>query len=460
MSKARNIADIGSDDVISTSSTGIDVTGTVKITKGNNSGNALEIFNSGSSRSLQIDHNVDNSGTVDDIVRIRSNGTTVFEIENSGNVGIGASSPSYNLEITEAAVTGTNHEMLRLNTASGGLFGIRASDLSLSNPTWDFRTATNEAMSWTQNNVERMRIDSSGKVGIGTATFTGANAFMDDLVVYNATAGTGAGLSIISNATDGYSSIAFGDTADWDTGRVQYNHTDNSMAFHANSAERMRIGSSGNITLGPSGVSGVTAIPNYSAGAGLLYWNRTNTTAVSTALRFDNAGVAVGAIIYNNNSTAYNTSSDYRLKTDAQPMTGASARVQALNPVNFEWIADGTRVDGFLAHEAQSVVPECATGTKDAMKDEEYEVTPAVYEDVVIEAVLDDEGNELEAERTEQNLVTEAVMGTRSVPDYQGIDQSKLVPLLTAALQEALTKIDTLEAQNATFETRLTALEA
>ena len=114
-------------------------------------------------------------------------------------------------------------------------------------------------------------------------------------------------------------------------------------------------------------------------------------------------------------------------------MTGASARVQALNPVNFEWIADGTRVDGFLAHEAQEVVPEAVSGTKDAMRDEEYEVTPAV---------LDDDGN----------VVTEAVMGTRSVPDYQGIDQSKLVPLLTAALQEALTKIDALE-------TRITALE-
>ena len=134
-------------------------------------------------------------------------------------------------------------------------------------------------------------------------------------------------------------------------------------------------------------------------------------------------------------------------------MTGASARVQALNPVNFEWIADGTRVDGFLAHEAQAVVPEAVTGIKDAMRDEEYEVTPAVYEDIVIPAVLDEEGNELESERTEQRLVTEAVMGTRSVPDYQGIDQSKLVPLLTAALQEALTKIDDLE-------TRLTALEA
>ena len=114
-------------------------------------------------------------------------------------------------------------------------------------------------------------------------------------------------------------------------------------------------------------------------------------------------------------------------------MTGASARVQALNPVNFEWIASGDRVDGFLAHEAQAVVPECATGTKDAMMDEEYEVTPAV---------LDDDGNE----------TTAAVMGTRSVPDYQGIDQSKLVPLLTAALQEALTKIEAME-------TRLTALE-
>ncbi len=114
-------------------------------------------------------------------------------------------------------------------------------------------------------------------------------------------------------------------------------------------------------------------------------------------------------------------------------MTGASARVQALNPVNFEWISEGTRVDGFLAHEAQAVVPEAVVGAKDAMRDEEYEVTPAV---------LDDDGKE----------VTPAVMGTRSVPDYQGIDQSKLVPLLTAALQEAIAKIETLETKVAALE--------
>ena len=92
------------------------------------------------------------------------------------------------------------------------------------------------------------------------------------------------------------------------------------------------------------------------------------------------------------------------------------------------WKADDTRVDGFLAHELAEVVPEAATGTKDAMRDEEYEVTPAT-----------------EAE--------EAVKGTRSVPDMQGIDQSKLVPLLTAALQEALAEITALKSRVTALET-------
>jgi hypothetical protein len=161
--------------------------------------------------------------------------------------------------------------------------------------------------------------------------------------------------------------------------------------------------------------------------------SRTGTTSQAMVV-FRNGNGNVGSIYTSGSSTAYNTSSDYRLKTDAQPMVGASDRVLALKPVNFEWISSGERVDGFLAHEAQEIVPECVTGTKDAMRDEEYEVTAAV---------LDADGM----------VVTEAVMGTRSVPDMQGIDQSKLVPLLTAALQEALNKIEAME-------TRLAALEA
>ena len=111
----------------------------------------------------------------------------------------------------------------------------------------------------------------------------------------------------------------------------------------------------------------------------------------------------VGSISVTTSATAYNTSSDYRLKENVVPLTGAVDRLNQLQVHRFNFIADPNKtVDGFIAHEAQAVVPECVTGTKDE---------------------VDDEGN----------------------PVYQGIDQSKLVPLLTAALQEALAKIETLE---------------
>ena len=201
-------------------------------------------------------------------------------------------------------------------------------------------------------------------------------------------------------------------------------------------------------------------------------------------------------------SVAYRTSSDYRLKENVVDFADSIDRVKQLNPVRFNFIGEDPVVDGFLAHEVQDIVPEAIGGTKDAMKDEEYEVSPAVYEDVVhpaveavyedvfhpatyeevvhpeVEATYDEDGNELtpaveeyteqvllteeyteqvlvnkaQEERTESLLVTEAVTDTRSVPDYQGIDQSKLVPLLTAALQEAVAKIEALEARMQTLE--------
>jgi hypothetical protein len=144
---------------------------------------------------------------------------------------------------------------------------------------------------------------------------------------------------------------------------------------------------------------------------------------------FNYANSSIGSIKrVSGSSVAYTTTSDYRLKTNIEPLTAAVARLLQIPVRRFNWLADpdGEKVDGFLAHEAQAIVPESVTGTKDAEKTEEYEVTPAVK----------DENGE---------IVTPAVMGTRTVPDYQGIDQSKLVPLLVAAVQELSARIAVLE---------------
>jgi len=152
------------------------------------------------------------------------------------------------------------------------------------------------------------------------------------------------------------------------------------------------------------------------------------TSTVSRAIQtYYNPNGMVGSIYLSGSGTSFNTSSDYRLKENVNYDWDATTRLKQLKPARFNFIVDAeTTVDGFLAHEAQTVVPECVVGTKDAMQDEEYEVTPAVMDG--------------------ETVVTEAVMGTRSVPDMQGIDQSKLVPLLVKTIQELEARIAALEA--------------
>jgi hypothetical protein len=390
-------------------------------------------------------------------------------IDSSGNVGIGTAAPESIVHIKD---TGNVSTTLQIEGAATGYApvinfdGIVAGNadylLGEINGSWDTHTNVVSAVRfesgadttnkddglisfWTSSSgptlAERMRIDSSGNVVVGgtSAQASDAATLMADGEV------TAAGFYFSNNIGSAMN----------DTGIRRA--TTSTMVFDTASTERMRIDSSGNVGIGvtPTATYGVLQIngpvkisssvasaAGASAGATAFLANSASVACLELnnqaatgyyAKMITNGASQVGSISYDASATAYNTSSDYRLKTDAQPMTGASARVQALKPVNFEWISSGERVDGFLAHEAQEVVPECVTGTKDAMRDEEYEVTAAV---------LDADGT----------VVTEAVMGTRSVPDMQGIDQSKLVPLLTAALQEALIEITALKA-------RVTALE-
>ena len=176
--------------------------------------------------------------------------------------------------------------------------------------------------------------------------------------------------------------------------------------------ERMRIDSGGTVRINNTSNATFAAQLNIYSPSTLncAIHCRTNTSGGQSQIIFGNStNDAVGSISTSGSSTAYNTSSDYRLKENVAPMSGSIDRLKQLKPSTWSWTQDGSHGEGFLAHEAQAVVPEAVTGTKDA---------------------VDDEGN----------------------PVYQGIDQSKLVPLLTSALQEAITKIEALEARVATLE--------
>jgi hypothetical protein len=207
-----------------------------------------------------------------------------------------------------------------------------------------------------------------------------------------------------------------------------------SILFSVDGSENMRL-EGGHLLL-----NNTTTIRNASEegvsieAGGRIFLGRGASSGGFSHLGFVNVNGIVGTVSTSGSSTAYNTTSDYRLKENVTYDWDATTRLKQLKPARFNFITDAdTTVDGFLAHEVSHdtdgnpLVPEAITGTKDAMRDEEYEVTPAV---------LDDDGNE----------VTPAVMGTRSVPDYQGIDQSKLVPLLVKTIIELEARITALEA--------------
>ena len=160
------------------------------------------------------------------------------------------------------------------------------------------------------------------------------------------------------------------------------------------------------------------------------YFNRNNNGGI---VSFRRNGNEKGQVVMNSNSVSYQTTSDYRLKENVVVLDNAISRVKQLQPKRFNFIGDPDEIlDGFLAHEAQAVVPESVSGTQDEVEiwKESEELPDGVS---VGDNKLDEQGN--------------------TIPVYQGIDQAKLVPLLTAALQEAITKIEQLEA-------RITQLES
>jgi len=282
---------------------------------------------------------------------------------------------------------------------------------------------SSNSMRFTANAAERLRVDSSGFVGIGESTprkmvhitkndsdgiiiLDADGATTDHQIVFAKDYGTG--------GTSGGNYWGIG--VDGSENRLVFAYDPNAQSSLAADA-KVVLNSSGNLLIGGTGAVinadsklGVHGRIDASAsGTTPLSLNRSGSDGV--IIDFLNDGSAgIGNVSVSGSNVAFNTSSDYRLKENVTDMTGAIDRVKALLPKRFNFIRDADKVfDGFLAHEAQSVVPEAITGTKDE---------------------VDEDGN--------------AVM--------QGIDQSKLVPLLTGALQEAIAKIETLETKVAALE--------
>jgi hypothetical protein len=332
----------------------------------------------------------------------------------SGNVGIGTSSPAQKLNVSGSGSiyglitnTGTGPSNLFLGAANAQTQIISRDGTTGAVPTV-----------FSQGTTESMRIDSSGNVGIGTS--------LPSAKLEVATAGEA--LRISGSTTLAYIRSVASGVNQWymgsggTAGLQFYTYTATPMTFNVNASEAMRIDSSGNLLVGTTSAGGHVSINSiggsqgtslfingWGSGIGSAAVFTAANTSNSDVMYFNTSAANVGKIAITSTATSYVTSSDYRLKENVAPMTGALAKVAALKPCTYTWKSNGEAGEGFIAHELAEVVPHAVTGEKDE---------------------VDADGN----------------------PVYQGIDTSFLVATLTAAIKEQQALITSLTE-------RITALE-
>ncbi len=317
-------------------------------------------------------------------------------VETSTGIGIGTSSPIFLTDIVSGA-------------ANTGANANNPSQLSITGAN---KTLTGGGATVFINSNSDLAADTGGSIA-----FSGRNTTSSTNSIIHATI---KGAKENATSTNGNAYLAF----------ATQGHSAGALV------ERMRISSGGSLLL-------ASRTSDDFAGAGTLFQDSSGGTSpvylyfkktfsgTRDAIDFRHSGTQVGSITFSNSNTAYNTSSDYRLKENIVDLTGAIARVNQLSPRRFNFIGESDTVDGFVAHEAQAVVPEAVHGTHNGVEvwDSDDDLPDGVS---VGDSKLDENEN--------------------TIPKYQGIDQSKLVPLLTAALQEAIAKIETLEARVTTLE--------
>ena len=311
--------------------------------------------------------------------------TERMRLDSSGRLGLGTSGPTANFQVNH---TSTAPSLSSFTGSAATFNGTSTIRLSIgTNPAPNY-TSWIQSADASGNAYPLLLNPSGGNVGIGTTTVS------EKLHVDNG------GNDVAIRLSRGAQYGTFGADS---TGIGVKSAGADPLYFSVNGTERFRCDSSGRLLVGTT----TATYPNPGIGlypSGYAELGNNAGTAGSGFFGFARSNVLIGSVTQTGTTgVAYNTSSDYRLKENVEPINGAVGRILRLKPSRFNFIADPDRtVDGFIAHEAQAVVPESVHGTKDE---------------------VDEAGK----------------------PIYQGIDQSKLVPLLTAALQEALQKIEDLE---------------